>query len=71
MKTIPSNSAAFSGATKLETPAPMGENQETSAALLAAAIGNPPPAVRTDWTVIAEEDSSFFVPERCTALDDF
>jgi len=70
MKNIPANSAAFSVTAKLETPAAVGENLEASASLLAASA-NRPPVSRRDWTVLAEEDSSFFVPERCSALDDF
>lgn len=70
MQANQSNSADFSVAPKLEAPANVGENLTASASMLAATSSSAPQQ-RTDWTVLAEDDSSFFVPERCTALDDF
>lgn len=70
MQTTQSNSTVCSVTTKLEVAVNTGKTLSASAAMLAAP-SIPAPEVRTDWTVIAEEDSSFFVPERCSALDDF
>lgn len=70
MQANQTESANFSVASKLETPVAVGENRAASAALLTASAGSAAQG-RTDWSVIAEEDSSFFVPQRCTALDDF
>ena len=70
MKTIQPKSAAFSPATKHEAPVNQGETLPAAAAMLSA-TASPAPGERMDWAVVAEEDSSFFVPERCSALDDF
>lgn len=71
MQADQSNSADFSVATKLEAPVNTGETLSASVSMLAATTSSSTPPPRKDWEVLAEEDSSFFVPERCTALDDF
>jgi hypothetical protein len=46
------------------------ENQQTTAALLAA-LEAKAPVEQAKSPVVWEEDSSYFMPERCTPLDDF
>lgn len=62
--------ADYSVTSEVEVPAPVGEALATSVSLLAASA-DADSGPRRDWSVLIEEDSSFFVPERCTALDDF
>jgi hypothetical protein len=63
-------SANFSISSEFETPVAVGESLTASASLLSAAT-EPKHQERPEWAFLSEEDSSFFVPERCTALDDF
>jgi hypothetical protein len=46
------------------------DNQQATAALLAA-LESAPPATEPRPILAWEEDASYFRPERCTPLDDF
>jgi hypothetical protein len=52
-------------------PAPVGPESLQAAAALLAAMETQALVKETKPPVVWEEDSSYFMPERCTPLDDF
>jgi hypothetical protein len=55
----------------LASPLTVGENAITTGLLLAASSEALPPETPGAVSAWQEDDSSFFMPERCTPLDDF
>jgi hypothetical protein len=53
------------------SPLNIGENATTTSLLLAVSSQVLPPEAPGEVSAWQEDDSSFFMPERCTPLDDF